>query len=52
MLANFRADLATAVFPAVTIVTLVFTFASGLHYAYRSIKIIASYQEKQDAAKK
>jgi hypothetical protein len=25
--------------------TLVFTIASGLHYAYRSIKMIASYQE-------
>lgn len=45
MLANFYTDLAVSVFPYVTRITLFFTFASGLHYAYRSIKIIASYQE-------
>ncbi len=45
MLANFYTNFALAVFDFVTYTTLVLTFASGLHYAYRSIKIIASYQE-------
>ena len=45
MLANFYANFALAIFDFVTYTTLVLTFASGLHYAYRSIKIIASYQE-------
>lgn len=44
MLANFEAPLATAVFPFVQYATLILTVASGLHYAYRSIRIIASYQ--------
>ncbi|MEJ2110904.1 MAG: CDP-alcohol phosphatidyltransferase family protein [Acidobacteriota bacterium] len=45
MLANFYGTIAEAVFLYVTRLTLVFTIASGLHYAYRSIKMIASYQE-------
>lgn len=45
MLANFEAKLAIAVFPAVVWTTLAFTLASGLHYSYRSIRIIASYQD-------
>ncbi len=44
MLANFEASLALALFPAVQYSTLAFTIASGLHYAYRSVRIIASYQ--------
>ena len=44
MVANFEANPATAVFPFVVYATLVFTLASGLHYSYRSIKLIASYQ--------
>ena len=45
LLANFREGLAVAVFPWIVYSTLAFTLTSGLHYAYRSIKIIASYQE-------
>jgi len=44
MLANFEPWLAIAVFPLVKYATLAFTLASGLHYSYRSMKIIASYQ--------
>ncbi|HTY63587.1 MAG TPA: CDP-alcohol phosphatidyltransferase family protein [Acidobacteriota bacterium] len=44
MLANFESALATTVFPFVQYATLAFTVASGLHYAYRSVRIIASYQ--------
>jgi len=50
MLANFYADIALMIFPFVTYTTLVFTFASGLHYAYKSIKLIASYQEAENAS--
>ena len=48
MLANFEAEIATAMFPYFKYATLGFTLASGLHYAYRSIKIIASYQVAKD----
>jgi cardiolipin synthase len=48
MLANFQLRMATAVFPLVTYTTLAFTLASGLHYFYRSIRIIASYQVSGD----
>lgn len=44
MLANFAPTFADAVFQLVVYATLVFTVASGLHYSYRSMKIIASYQ--------
>lgn len=44
MLANFQATLAIAIFPLVQYSTLAFTIASGLHYAYTSVRIIASYQ--------
>lgn len=44
MLANFEAPLAIHLFPVVQYSTLVFTIASGLHYAYKSVRIIASYQ--------
>jgi len=50
MLANFYTDIALAIFPFVTYTTLILTFASGLHYAYKSIKIIASYQEAEDVS--
>jgi len=44
MLANFQAKLAITIFPVVQYSTLAFTIASGLHYAYTSVRIIASYQ--------
>jgi cardiolipin synthase len=52
LLANFELRLAIAVFPTVIYATLAFTIASGLHYSYRSIKIIASYQVSPDAKKR
>ncbi len=52
MLANFYSRLAIAVFPLVVYATLAFTLASGFHYAYKSIKIIASYQEAGDGNKR
>jgi cardiolipin synthase (CMP-forming) len=51
MLANFEANLATAIYPVVKYATLAFTLASGLHYAYRSVKIIAENQEEGDGDK-
>ena len=44
MLANFEMTLAITIFPLVQYSTLAFTLASGLHYAYKSVRIIASYQ--------
>jgi len=44
LLANFETELATAIFPFVTYSTMAFTLASGLHYAYKSMRIIAAYQ--------
>jgi cardiolipin synthase len=52
MLANFELKLAITIFPLVTYATLAFTIASGLHYSYRSIKIIGSYQVSGDAKKR
>ena len=52
MLANFEAKLAIALFPMVKYAALFFTLASGLHYAYKSIKIIASYQVAGDGGKR
>ena len=51
MLANFQSQLAIAVFPLVVYTALAFTIASGLHYSYKSVKIIASYQVPGDAKK-
>ena len=48
MLANFKATLAITIFPLVQYATLAFTIASGLHYAYTSVRIIASYQVGND----
>jgi cardiolipin synthase (CMP-forming) len=44
LLGNFESGISFAVFPYVQYFALAFTLASGLHYSYRSIKIIASYQ--------
>jgi cardiolipin synthase (CMP-forming) len=52
MLANFEASLAISLFPLVQYATLAFTIASGLHYAYRSVRIIASYQVQGNAPKR
>jgi cardiolipin synthase len=52
MLANFEAKLAIAIFPFVKYSTLAFTLASGLHYAYKSVKIIAAYQVAGDDPKR
>ena len=52
LLANFQERLASALYPWVIYSTLAFTLASGLHYAYRSIKLIASYQEAGDGNKR
>ena len=49
LLANFEMDLAHAIFPYVKYSTLAFTLASGLHYAYKSVRIIAAYQEEGNA---
>ena len=51
MMANFYTGLAQAIFPYIAYTTLALTVASGLHYAYRSIKIISSYQETEDVSK-
>jgi cardiolipin synthase (CMP-forming) len=52
MLANFELWPATLAFPLVKYTTLFFTLASGMHYAYKSIKVIASYQVAGDAKKR
>jgi cardiolipin synthase len=52
LLANFETNLAVAVFPVVKYSTLAFTLASGLHYAYRSVKIVAAYQDAGDGKKR
>jgi cardiolipin synthase (CMP-forming) len=44
LLGNFESGIAAAVFPFAQYLTLAFTVASGLHYSYRSITIVASYQ--------
>ncbi len=52
LLANFEAKIAVAFYPVVKYATLAFTLASGLHYAYKSVKIIASYQEQENGPKR
>lgn len=52
MLANFEIKAAIACFPVVKYATLALTLASGLHYMYRSIRIIASYQETGNGIKR
>jgi cardiolipin synthase len=51
LLGNFAKESAEAVFPFVEYATLAFTVASGLHYIYKSIKIIALYQVAGDGNK-
>ena len=52
MLANFEVNLAIAIFPLVIYSTLAFTLTSGLHYAFRSIKIMVAFQESEDGQKR
>ena len=47
MLANFWEKLGILLFPPVVYVTLLLTVVSGLHYFYRSARIIGSYQKLQ-----
>jgi len=44
LLANFLPDPMTAVFEATVYASLVLTVASGLHYLYRSLRLIESHQ--------
>jgi cardiolipin synthase len=44
MLANFDVELGMAFLPPVVYSTLSLTVASGLHYFYRSVRLIESYQ--------
>jgi cardiolipin synthase (CMP-forming) len=52
MLANFESNWALSAFPIVKYATLAFTVASGLHYSYRSVKIIGTYQDAGNAKKR
>jgi cardiolipin synthase (CMP-forming) len=52
MLANFKIKAAIVCFPLIKYATLAFTLASGLHYMYLSIRIIASYQETGNGRKR
>ena len=44
LLAGFELTMAVMLFPFAVYVTLFFTVASGMHYFYRTAKIISSYQ--------
>ncbi len=44
LLANFAQLWCVVLFPWVVYSTLILTLVSGLHYFYRSVKIIESYQ--------
>jgi cardiolipin synthase (CMP-forming) len=52
LLANFETKWMSAAFPFVVYATLIFTLASGLHYSYRSIQLISSYQVAGDDKKR
>ena len=52
LLAGFDEKMAGILFPFAVYVTLFFTVASGLHYFYRSVKIISSYQNSNNAENK
>jgi len=54
MVANFMPQLGVVLFLPLVYLTLLFAVASGLHYFYRSIGIIESYQrvEARDAKKR
>ncbi len=45
LFANFMPRLGVIIFPSLVWVTLLFTVTSGLHYFYRSVGIIESYQQ-------
>ena len=49
LLAGFEIKTARMLFPFAVYATLFLTVASGLHYFYRSVKIISSYQGPGDA---
>ena len=49
LLAGFEIKTAEMLFPFVVYAALFFTVASGLHYFYRSVKIISSYQDSGNA---
>jgi len=49
LLAGFEIRTAAMLFPFVVYATLFFTIASGMHYFYRSVKIISSYQDLDNA---
>ena len=52
LLAGFEVKTAKILFPFAVYTTLFFTVASGLHYFYRSVKIISSYQGSDDVGKR
>ena len=54
MVANFVPKLGVVLFLPLVYLTLLFTVASGLHYLYRSVGLIESYQrvEAKDAKKR
>ncbi len=45
MFSSFYSELGTAVFPLVVIAALFFTIASGMHYFYRTMKLLGTYSE-------
>jgi len=47
LLANLWADVGTLLFQPLVYVTLLLTVVSGLHYFYRSVKIIGDYQRAE-----
>lgn len=49
MLANFLPKLGMLLFSPLVWLTLFFTVGSGMHYFYRSVGIIGSYQKKAEA---
>jgi cardiolipin synthase len=49
LLAGFEIKMAETLFPFAVYATLFFTVSSGLHYFYRSVKIISSYQDLGNA---
>ena len=51
LLAGFEVETARALFPIAVYATLFFTVASGLHYFYRSVKIISFYQNSGQDSK-
>jgi cardiolipin synthase len=54
MLSSFYSELGTKVFPWVVLAALVFTVASGMHYFYRTMKLLGSYNnvEGKDGTKR